>query len=114
MRRILTLSTAAACGILVGAGCDAPDPRDDTGRPVAAETYTQYCEGCHGSSGTRGPAGARLAESGLPAEETLAVILNGRGAMPAWRRRLPPDQIEAVASYIRAFRNKEMNENAPN
>lgn len=75
------------------------------------QIYTQNCQACHGEKGHGdGPGGASLPVKPfdltthvlLHDEQYLhAVILNGRGYMPAFGNRLSQDQILDVIAYIR-------------
>jgi mono/diheme cytochrome c family protein len=60
------------------------------------------CGGCHqlaaaNATGTVGPDLDQLA----PTDDRVAeIVANGRGAMPAFRDQLTPEQIDAVATYV--------------
>jgi cytochrome c551 len=72
-----------------------------TAPPSGAAIYAANCAACHGAEG-QGGVGPSL--QGIGEMHTVAqlaeVITNGRGAMPAWRDRLTPAQIQAVAVYV--------------
>lgn len=71
----------------------------------AAEIYRNECVRCHGEDGAAGNYSAyNLREGKLSYEESVAVIKNGRGTMPAYGDRLSDKQIEALATYIERFR----------
>jgi cytochrome c551 len=69
--------------------------------PDGAAIYSANCAVCHGADGSGG-VGPDLRGIGQmhTVDELIAVITNGRGAMPAWRDRLSAAQIRAVATYV--------------
>lgn len=69
--------------------------------PDGAAIYGARCAVCHGADGSGG-AGPDLRGIGEvhTVEEIIAVVTNGRGAMPAWRDILTPAEIEAVSRYV--------------
>ncbi len=86
-------------------------PVDATRAARGQALYQEYCVACHGAQGKGdGPAGAQLpvkpfdltAHVLLHDEQYLhAVILDGRGYMPAFGDRLKQDEISYVIAYIR-------------
>jgi mono/diheme cytochrome c family protein len=65
--------------------------------------HTQ-CSRCHGEDG-RGKAiftTPSFLTSKLGAEEMEKVIAGGRAKMPSFKTRLSPEEIKAVAAYIKA------------
>lgn len=104
-RRSLLLAVALGAAAVAGAcTSDAPATPDDPQLQLGAEVYGTRCAGCHGQSGGGG-AGVRLAgrmkEAYPDIADQIAVITNGRRAMPAFGDSLTPEQIEAVAMYER-------------
>jgi cytochrome c oxidase subunit 2 len=79
----------------------ANDPQLVLGRQV----FQDNCARCHGGNG-QGGAGPKLSDGRVvehfpdPAQEEQ-VIRNGRGAMPAWDKKLTDEQIAAVLRYTR-------------
>lgn len=91
---------------VLGAGCDGgkPDTHTTTGRVDAAKVYRLYCTGCHGDTGKRGKGEMVLANGQRPdLGEIRAVIENGRKEMPAWKKRLSPEEITAVVEFVHAL-----------
>jgi mono/diheme cytochrome c family protein len=90
---------AAACG-----GQSAPATPSDPVLAQGQQIYNRNCASCHGKGGNGGM-GKKLA--GVVANEypniadQEAVIAGGRGSMPAWKDKLTPEEIEAVARYTR-------------
>jgi mono/diheme cytochrome c family protein len=83
-----------------------------------AVIYENNCASCHGMDGrARTPAGKKigardLAESKLADDAIAAQIRNGvktpQGAerMPSYKDRLKPEEVSAVAEFVKAFRKK--------
>jgi cytochrome c551 len=69
--------------------------------PDGAAIYAANCAACHGADGSGG-IGPDLRGIGQmhTVDQLIEVITNGRGAMPAWRDRLTPEQIRAVAEFV--------------
>ena len=72
---------------------------------LGEQVFGANCATCHGEQG-QGGLGPELADGRVveryPAiEDHRAVVLNGRGVMPAWRDRLSDEEIDAVVQYER-------------
>ena len=97
----MALGAAAVAGACTS---DAPATPDDPQLQLGAEVYGTRCAGCHGQSGGGG-AGVRLAgrmkEAYPDIADQIAVVTEGRGAMPAWDSALSPEEIEAVVRFTR-------------
>lgn len=78
----------------------------DAVHATGEQIYTHICQGCHMPDG-RGAVGAghyptlasnpKLASSAYP----VAMILNGRGAMPTFGFMLSDEQVADVVNYVR-------------
>lgn len=119
--RLVTLGTGAAAVLLgIGLFIDAVNgttaaiqnaPVNTTRASSGQQIYEQNCATCHGEKGYGdGPTGVKLPVKPfdltthvlLHDEQYLhAVILNGRGYMPAWGNKLSQDQILDVIAYAR-------------
>jgi quinohemoprotein ethanol dehydrogenase len=89
------------------APADGAEPSEEALQQQAAEIYRNECLRCHGEDGAAGNYSAyNLREGKLSHEESVAVIKNGRGTMPAYGDRLSDRQIDALATYIEKFREK--------
>lgn len=72
----------------------------------APQIFASKCAVCHGKDGTGSPVGKRL---GAPDLKTIkesepqiaATITNGKGKMTAFKGKLAPAEIEAVAKYVK-------------
>lgn len=83
------------------------------GPPRAAETgspFLRHCARCHGSDGSgRGPRGERLSGGRIndpkrlaaqDPEALVALILDGRNAMPGFRARFGADEARKIARHV--------------
>jgi mono/diheme cytochrome c family protein len=66
------------------------------------------CTGCHtlkdaGSTGTVGP---NLDQAKPPKSLVIQRVTNGKGAMPSFKGKLTPQQIQAVADYVSSVAGK--------
>jgi len=101
------LLALAACGGSTGGSetTQTRAPTGTTGIPAASEgraVFSDNCSGCHtlkaaGSTGNVGPDLDDL----KPGEATVKnQVIHGGGGMPAFKGKLSPAQITAVASYV--------------
>jgi mono/diheme cytochrome c family protein len=76
------------------------------------KTYKTHCVLCHAPDGSgSAPTGKALKAEDLRSEliqkktdaELAAAITNGKGKMPAFGKKLKPDQIAQLVAYIRAL-----------
>jgi mono/diheme cytochrome c family protein len=74
--------------------------------PAAPDGATVFadagCSSCHtlSAAGATGTVGPNLDELRPTQEQVVAIVTNGRGAMPSFGDQLDPEEIEAVASYV--------------
>ena len=98
MRSALARLLVAGCGILLAATVQAAEPAGEG-------LFVANCSACHQRNGQGIPqAFPALAGDALVQDDPrriAAVLLNGRGGMPAFKTQLTDEQIAAVASYIR-------------
>ena len=96
-------------GVTLVAACsrDTSSPAAPAGDAVLVQgqqIYSQNCASCHGASG-QGGYGFKLA--GVVAvkypniDDQIALITNGKGAMPAFSKKLSAEQITSVTRYTR-------------
>ena len=66
------------------------------------QVFTQNCGGCHTlkDAGTTGSVGPNLDELKPPQATVVRQVNNGGGPMPAFKGKLTPAQIDAVATYV--------------
>lgn len=107
--RVLIAGLTIVAGITMVAACSGggSTPAAPTDDPVLVEgqkVYSQNCASCHGASGNGGY-GPKLA--GVVAvkypniDDQIALIANGKGAMPAFSKKLTAEQLTAVTRYTR-------------
>lgn len=82
----------------------------EEGEIDAKSLFEYHCASCHGADG-RGTKRGRelkapdLADADWQAtktdEEILNSILNGKNKMPRWSDKLQPEEIQALAMYVR-------------
>jgi mono/diheme cytochrome c family protein len=86
---------------------DEPGGLAKTSAPVTGEeVYTQVCQACHMADARGGQGAAAIpALAGNPrlavAAYPIAMVVNGRGAMPGFTDILNPAQIANVVGYVR-------------
>jgi len=105
--RVLLLIGLALAAIAAPAVADEPGGVTKTEAPVTGEqVYTQVCQACHMANAKGGQGAAvipalaanpRLAVAAYP----IAMVVNGRGAMPGFTDILNPTQIANVVGYVR-------------
>ena len=100
LRGAIFVLGALVLGLLVG-GCGEPDLRGAEGRADGAKVYAAYCVGCHGKDRQRGPERMHLTRvPQQPRANVLKIVEGGSRDMPAWGKRLPREQIDAVVDYL--------------
>ncbi|MBI4782333.1 MAG: c-type cytochrome [Oscillatoriophycideae cyanobacterium NC_groundwater_1537_Pr4_S-0.65um_50_18] len=73
---------------------------------TGAKAFDLHCAGCHINGGNIVRRGKNLKlktlqKNHMDSIEAIATIVtNGKGNMSAYRDRLPPEQIQAVAGYV--------------
>ena len=106
MRRFPRLGGVVGAALAIAmtvaaAGCGGGESKPTTG----PEIYKSYCSTCHGVDGQGGVGPALgdgvVAEKYPNIDDQIAVVMNGKGTMPAWRGRLTPQQIRRVVVYER-------------
>lgn len=105
---------AIAAVVVVLGSCGGDDSTTPQGSPgttltgdveLGEEVFRKNCASCHGRTGAGG-IGPKLADGAVidrypDPSEHRDVVVNGRGAMPAWGDRLSDDEIDAVVRYER-------------
>ncbi len=97
------LVAAASAGCASADLPEVPEGADDPALVEGRSIFEERCRSCHGADG-RGGSGPDLAgvEERFPdIADQVAVVTNGRGAMPGWGEALSDDQIRAVVLYTR-------------
>lgn len=100
MRKYLLMGTATIAIAFVFGNLYAL-PQSPDGKAV----YTRKCARCHGDNGEPQKKGVTdLRTSDLTDAEALDIITNGEEKMPAFKKKLTPEEIKAVAAYAKKFR----------
>jgi cytochrome c6 len=67
--------------------------------------FESKCVKCHGIDGTKEKVGAKnLRFSKLSGVEILAMMEEGKKVMPAYKKKLSPEEIKNVAEYVKTLR----------
>ena len=107
--RVLSVLVSAVAVASVVTGCVAGDvpaaPADDAELVEGQTLYQANCVACHGTDGGGGSGsrlnGGRLLERYPDPDEQLAIVTDGRRAMPAFSGRFSSEELEAVVRYTR-------------
>jgi mono/diheme cytochrome c family protein len=94
--------TLAACG---GDSEGESTPTPASGQPSAGngqELFTSNCANCHvlAAAGANGQLGPNLDQLRPGPDLVKTQVENGGGAMPAFKGKLSPEEIQAVADYV--------------
>jgi mono/diheme cytochrome c family protein len=98
------LATAAFVILLFVNEPQKAPPIPKTGAPLGQAIFATRCSSCHGADGSGGfgPTLAGVVAKKYPNPvDQIAVVTNGRGAMPTFKATLTPEQIAAVVEYTR-------------
>lgn len=94
----LLLSTIAAAALLLASTARASE---------ASDLYSTKCASCHGPDGkSKTKMGEKMGAPDLTATKASPadmekVIADGKGKMMAYKGKLSPEQIKAVAAYVK-------------
>jgi mono/diheme cytochrome c family protein len=101
---------AAFAAALVLAACGGDSEGESTPAPAAptaggtdgAQLFTENCANCHtlAAAGASGKVGPDLDQLRPGPDLVKAQTENGGGAMPAFKDKLSPEQIQAIADYV--------------
>lgn len=87
----------------------------ESGQNNIKELFDYYCATCHGTDGKGTKRGHALKAPNLADpywqatktdEEILNSIVNGKNKMPRWSDKLKPEEIQALAKYVRKLAPK--------
>ena len=86
------------------------DVTDDVARPVnekygfdTKKLFATRCSWCHQGYGMKQADGPKLAGTRMTYEQVVTQIVVGKSPMPGFRKQLTPEQIQALAEYIKAL-----------
>ncbi len=109
IRRLANTLPRLAAIALVVAACGGTAPEVDEGADPALfegrSIWVGQCASCHGASGGGGR-GPKLSDGQVldrypEIDDQIQIVLEGRGAMPAYAGRLSADEVESVVRYTR-------------
>jgi cytochrome c6 len=114
---LLLLLIVAAVGILVFSHASLTQARVDSATFVpgdAKSTFDSKCATCHGKDGRGKTFKGKLThardmtdgqwQNDVTDERLFNSISNGRGKMPAFKKKLSEAQIDELVAYVRRFR----------
>lgn len=96
---------ASLLGVSVlAAGCGSSSSQPAQPVTDVPQAYTQNCASCHGKGLEGGGSMPKLTNVGarLSEEQIKTRILKGGGGMPAFEKRLQPEEVNQLASYLAA------------
>lgn len=77
---------------------------NETPQELGYQVYNQTCVTCHGENGKLGQGGAKdLTQTKLTKEQIAQIVKNGKGLMPAYKKRLSDDEISGLADYVKSL-----------
>jgi cytochrome c6 len=85
------------------AGVNGPEPKSTATKSTNGKTiFTTSCGSCHtlAAAGTNGKIGPNLDQLKPALARVKRQVTNGGAVMPAFKGRLTPQQIDAVAQYV--------------
>lgn len=93
---------AAGGGGTQGGGAQGGGGAAGGAKSPAAQLFTQNCGSCHtlAAAGTSGTTGPDLDQIKPATAIVVTQVTNGGGVMPAFKGRLTPAQIKALAAYV--------------
>ena len=69
------------------------------------ELYKEHCMRCHGTDGTKGHFGAKNLKRSVLSDLAIAQrIQKGKGFMPSFKKKFPPNELEQLVSFIKSLR----------
>ena len=94
----MTRLAAAVAALLAFAATPALAAED------AAALYNQKCAACHGKDGKAMKMGSPDLTKSKDAAAIENVVANGKGKMMAFKGKLTPEQIKAVAAHVQTLK----------
>jgi mono/diheme cytochrome c family protein len=88
------------------------EAQTNSDQEISAKLYQNNCAKCHGANG-EGSKGPNLTSEKKQAkwkdsdEKLIKKITNGDWGMPAFGKKLKPEEIKAIATYVRTFKSAQ-------
>lgn len=86
------------------------DVTDDAAGPVnekygmnVKKLFATRCSWCHQGYGMKQADGPKLGGTHMSYEQVVSRIVTGKSPMPGFRTQLKPEEIQALAEYIKAL-----------
>jgi len=91
--------------VVLVTACRLPAMAQEQDSVRGQQLFMGNCTRCHGRNGNKGFLGAKdLTKSSLSIDGAKKIILEGKGFMPSWKRRLTASEIDLVIRYILTLR----------
>ena len=104
MTRIGTLCAVASCAVVLVACGGGEEPPAEPAAPSTGgqQLFSSNCGNCHtlAAAGASGQMGPDLDQLQPGPDLVRTQTENGGGAMPAFKGRLSPDEIQAIGDYV--------------
>lgn len=99
--RVLPALALAASALAASGQAPLTDPLIGHADAIEAgkQIYRSHCYICHLHRGGRGP---NLFATTLSDQDFAAVVLGGRGLMPAWGERLSLDEVWQIRAFLKS------------
>lgn len=93
--------------VVLGGAFQSPATAQEQETPRGQQLFMNNCTRCHGRNGNKGFLGAKdLTKSSLSREAAMKIILEGKGFMPSWKKRLSVSDVDLVIRYILTLRRE--------
>jgi mono/diheme cytochrome c family protein len=86
------------------------DVTDDVAKPISEKygvnvkkLFATKCSWCHQGYGMKQADGPKLAGTHLSFGQVVTQIIVGKSPMPGFRNQLKPEEVQALAEYIKAL-----------
>ena len=113
MKALRSTSTILAGALIAGLfsiSSFAQDPTDEAAAKInekfggnIKKLFATRCSWCHQGYGMKQADGPKLAGTRMTYEQVVTQIVVGKSPMPGFRKQLSPEQIQALAEYIKAL-----------
>jgi cytochrome c len=101
---------ALALGAMLLAPAAMADVTDDAAGPVnekyglnVKKLFATKCSWCHQGYGMKQADGPKLGGTHMTYEQVITRIIAGKSPMPGFRTQLKPEEVQALAEYIKAL-----------
>jgi mono/diheme cytochrome c family protein len=113
---LLVFSIVLTFGVVTHASWQNSNSSVTSNSPSAAAIYMKRCASCHGKDGRARTFKAKFNDArdltngqwqeDVSDERIYNAIMNGRGKMPAFRKKLSDSQVESLVSYVRGLKKQ--------